>query len=339
MGRFFLDYTSKAIIYLVLFVFNFLIWCIQWSLALALFLGVIFLSGYYVYNQTLKGEKYVVVPKITDMHVMDAQKKLFDVGLELGPYSPVPHETVQKYYVISQRPEPGKVVRAGRKIYPIVSAGPPKSKVPDLRGKTLEEAQRIIENDGIFKIGNIARLRYNAPPETIIAQDPAPNTESTPGAFINFLVCKGELVDTIIMPNIIGKTISEAEQILKQYELKPVPNIIDSPDAVPDIILDQNPPPDTPAMKGQTVVYTIKTSGTIPLPDARYQAEVVYVLQEDWATKEVRVELIDRLGNREVVWSKPRMYDTLSQLRYVKGTPISIKVSYIGKSKSRCIYR
>ncbi len=308
-------------------------WLIQWSLALTLFLLVIFLSGYYVYNQTLKGEKYVIVPKITDMHVMDAQKRLFDVGLELGPYSPVPHETVPKYYVISQKPEPGKVVRVGRKIYPTVSAGPTKNKVPDLRGKTLEEAQKIIENDGTFRIGNIARLKYNAPPETIIAQDPPANSESQPGVLINLLVCKGEVAETIIMPNIVGKTIKEAEEILKQFELKPVPNISNAPDAVPDIILDQSPPPDTPVTKGQTVVYTIKTSGTVPLPDARYQAEIVYVLEEDWATKEIRVELIDRYGNREVVWSKPRMYDTLSQLRYVKGTPINIKVSYIGKAR------
>ncbi|MCX8065630.1 MAG: PASTA domain-containing protein [Candidatus Hydrogenedentes bacterium] len=317
----------------MLFFFNFIAWLIQWSLALALFLIVIVLSGYYVYNHTLKGERYVVVPKITDMHVMDAQIKLFDVGLELGPYSPVPHETIPKYHVISQRPEAGKVVRSGRKVYPTVSAGPPMNKVLDLRGKTLEEAQKIIETDGTFRIGNIARLKYNAPPETVISQDPAPNTHSPPGTLINILVSKGETVETIIMPNIIGKTVKEAEEILNQFELKLVPYIVEMPDAPPDVVLEQNPPPDTPVSKGQTVIYTVKASGSASLPDARYQAEIVYVVEDDWATKEVRVELIDRNGNREVIWSKPRMYDTLSQLRYVKGTPINIKVTYIGKAR------
>lgn len=264
---------------------------------------------------------------------MDAQKRLFDVGLELGPYSPVPHETIPKYHVITQKPEAGKVVRMGRKVYPTVSAGPPLNRIPNLKGKTLEEAQRIVENDGTFRIGNIARLRYNAPPETVIAQDPAPDTLSQPGSFINILVCKGEPSEVIIMPNIIGKTIKEAEEIIKQYDLKLVPNIIDTPDAPPNVVLDQTPPPDTPVTKGQTVIYTVKVSGDISLPDARYQAEITYIVEEDWATKEVRVELIDRNGNREVVWSKPRMYDTLSQLRYVKGTPINIKVNYIGKAK------
>ncbi|MCX7767389.1 MAG: hypothetical protein N2246_11860, partial [Candidatus Sumerlaeia bacterium] len=44
------------------------------------------------------------------------------------------------------------------------------------------------------------------------------------------------------------------------------------------------------------------------------------------------VELIDRHGNRDIVWQKPRLYDTLSQIRYVRGTPLNIKVTYIGKA-------
>lgn len=80
------------------------------------------------------------------------------------------------------------------------------------------------------------------------------------------------------------------------------------------------------------VIYTIKNSGTTPLPDARYQTKVTYTMNEDWAAKEVKVELVDRHGNRETVWYKPRLYDTLSQIRYVRGTPLSINVVYIGKA-------
>lgn len=289
-------------------------------------------SGYYIYTQALSGGKYIIVPKITDMPVMEASKKLFEVGLELGPYIPVTHDTIPKYYVISQKPEPGKVVRLGRKVFPVVSAGPPNEKIPDLRGKTLEEAQKIIEYNSRFKLGNIARINRDEPAETVISQDPPPDTDAIQGTLINLLISAGTQMETIIMPNIVGKNIQEVEELLKTYDIKLVPNIVDSPNSPENIVIEQDPPADTPIVRGQMVVYTIKSTGTTPLPDARYQTEVTYTMNDDWAVKEVRVELVDRHGNREILWHKPRLYDTLSQIRYVRGTPLNIKVTYISKA-------
>ncbi len=316
----------------VLFFFNLFLWLFQWSLALLVFVAVMAGSGYYVYTQALSGGKYVIVPKITDIPVTEASKKLFEVGLELGPYIPVTHDTIPRYYVISQKPEPGKVVRLGRKVFPIVSAGPPNEKVPNLIGKKLEEAQKILDMNTRFKLGNIARINRTEPAETIISQDPPPDVEATQGTLINLLISAGEQVETFIMPNIIGKTIQEVEQLLQPYDVKLVPNVIDSPESPENIVLEQDPAPDTPIVKGHMVVYTVKSTGTSTLPDARYQTEVIYTMNEDWAVKDVRVELIDRHGNREILWHKPRLYDTLSQIRYVRGTPINIKVTYISKA-------
>lgn len=177
-------------------------------------------AGYYVYTQALSGGKYVTVPKITDIPVMEASKKLFEVGLELGPYIPVVHDSIPKYYVISQKPEAGKVVRLGRKVFPVVSAGPPSEKVPDLRGKTLEEAQKIIESNSRFKLGNIARITREEPPETVISQDPSPDTEVTQGTLINLLISAGTQVETLIMPNVIGKNDSGSRRIIKTVRCK-----------------------------------------------------------------------------------------------------------------------
>jgi len=332
LGRILFDSLSKAIINFVLFFFSLILWLIQWSLALIIFTAVIAGTGYYVYTQALSGGKYIIVPKITDIPVMEASKKLTELGLELGPYIPVVHDTVPKYYIISQKPEAGKVVRIGRKVFPVVSAGPSTEKIPDLRGKLLNEAQQIIEYNSKFKLGNIARIPRDEVPETVIAQDPPPDTDASQGTMINLLISTGKQLETYIMPNIVGKPIQEVEELLKPYDVNLVPNITDSPEAPSDIVLEQDPAPDTPIVRGQMVIYTIKLSGTTSLPDARYQAEVTYTMNEDWAVKEVRVELIDRHGNRELVWYKPRLYDTLSQIRYVRGTPINIKVSYISKA-------
>lgn len=332
MGRVLLDGIAKGIVNLTLFVFNLILWFFQWILALIVFLAVMAGSGYYVYTYALSGGKYVVVPKITDIPIMEASKKLSEASLELGPPIYVVHNTIPKYYVISQRPEPGKVVRSGRKVYPVISAGPPSEKVPNLVGKSIYEVQRIIEGSTQFKLGNIARIYYDAPAETVIAQDPPPEVDAEQGSLINLLVSSGKQVETYIMPNIVGKSIQEVVELLKPYDVKLVPNVVDYPEYPPDVVINQDPAPDTPITKGQMVIYTVNSSGTTPLPDARFQSEIVYTMNEDWAAKEVRVELIDRNGNREVIWSKPRLYDTLSQIRYVRGTALRIPVTYISKA-------
>ena len=54
-------------------------------------------------------------------------------------------ETVRKGFVISTDPGPGDRVRKDGTVGAVISLGPERHKVPDVRGKTLDDAQQALD--------------------------------------------------------------------------------------------------------------------------------------------------------------------------------------------------
>jgi hypothetical protein len=98
------------------------------------------------------------------------------------------------------------------------------------------------------------------------------------------------------------------------------------------VVLNQEPPPDTLIYAGQLVTYDVKASGGLDLPDARQEAVVRHQVPYDWYNMEVRVDLIDRLGNRQTVWTRPPLYDEQARQTYTAGKIIRIPVTYIDEA-------
>jgi len=294
------------------------------------FLLVMAGAGYYVFMQALGGGQYVTVPNIVNLPVTEASLVLTEQGLELGRQEQVPHPTVPKYYVVTQRPESGRVVRTGRRVYVTVSMGTQFLSAPNYLNKPLNDARQEM-NEARFRLGTVARIPHKEPRDTIISQDPPPGDNIPNQGSINVLVSAGTDRRSAFMPDIRGKSVQEITSILSPYEVILIPNIVDIPGALEDVALNQDPPPDTVIYEGQMVTYDVKPSGAVTLPDTRQQAEVRYVLDYDWYDRDVRVEVIDRNGNRKVVWSKPPVYDEESRRTYVAGTAIRLPVMYVGE--------
>lgn len=92
--------------------------------------------------------------------------------------------------------------------------------VPDLKGKTVEEAEEYLEQADIVLIIDKITYAYGDgtvyKKDQIMAQDLEVNASVEKGSKINVTVCKGnEYVD---MPDLIGKTVEEAEEILGAME-------------------------------------------------------------------------------------------------------------------------
>lgn len=310
---------------------KFVAWFIQWSVATVFFLAVMAGAGYYVFMEALDGGRYVTVPKITDLPITEASLVLAEQGLELGNQTQVSHPTVPKYHVIAQRPDAGRVVRTGRKVYPIVSMGESFMKAPDLRNKSLEDARNELSQTRL-RLGTVARIPNTTPRDMILAQDPPPGQDVPSKGDIHLLVSAGSEKQTAFMPDIRGMNVQDVLKKMESYRVKLIPNEVDIPGAQEDVVLNQDPAPDTLIYEGQVVTYDVKPSGSVALPDARFKAEVLYTVQYDWADRDVRVDLVDRRGNRQTVWTKPALYDVLSKSRYVAGTVMRIPVTYVGEA-------
>ncbi|MBW7866329.1 MAG: PASTA domain-containing protein [Candidatus Hydrogenedentes bacterium] len=307
---------------------RFIAWSVQWSVAMAVFLLVMAGAGWYVYNYALGGGQHVTVPAVTDLPVTEAAYVLGERGLELGRQTQVPHPTVPKYYVITQKPAAGRVVRTGRRVDTVVSMGQDFLRTPDLRGAQLEEARRAV-TEGRFRLGSLARIPSDAPRDTVLAQDPPPGGELSSQSEIHLLLSAGNTRASALMPDLRGTAVAELESALAPFGVTLVANPVDIPDAPYDVVLNQNPPPDSLVYPNQVVTYDYRPSQQAQAPSERYQAHVRHEMGYDWYGRDVRVDVVDRAGNRQTVWSKQPSFDQESQATYLAGTAIRLPVTYI----------
>jgi beta-lactam-binding protein with PASTA domain len=284
-------------------------------------------AGYYVFNETLEGGALVPVPNVTGLSITEASNVLAEKGLELGQQTNLPHDRVPKYHVIAQRPASGKVVRTGRKVNAVISMGASYQPAPDYLRKPLEDATSEI-NQSRFKLASVARVPHESPRNTVIGQDPPPGRSIENQGEIHLLVSAGSHQKSAFMPDIRGKSVSELLSIMAPYNAKLIPNVVDFPDAQDDIVLNQDPPADTLIYEGQVVTYQVKPSGSSAVP-GRYSAEVRHKVPYDWFDRDVRVDIVDRQGIRQTVWTKEPLFDDQAKETFVAGSSIRIPVTYV----------
>lgn len=286
-------------------------------------------AGYWVYSEALSGGQLVQVPNVTDLPITEAAFLLAEQGLEMGKQTQVSHPTAAIYQVVAQRPEAGRVVRAGRKVYPTVSMGADFQTTPDLRRLHLDEARKTLQSSR-FELASVARVPNDLPRDTVLGQDPGPGRNIPSGGSVNLLVSAGRGEQTNFMPDIRGLKVEDLERTMASYAVQLVRNEMDLPDAQDGIVLDQEPAPDTLIYAGQTVNYFVKAA---PAEEEQknFETEVRHVMAYDWYDRLVRVDMVDEKGARSTLWSKAPLFDNEARATYVKGAAIRLTVPYVNE--------
>ncbi len=307
-------------------------WCVRWLLATVFFLAVMAGTGYYVFNYVLSGGAYVKVPDVTIRPITEASLMLAQQGLEIGGQTQVADDRVPKYHVIVQRPSAGKVVRTGRKVYLTVSAGNESLSPPNVVGKTLTEAEDALRQTS-FTLGAVARIAHSSPRDTVLAQDPEATRLLASNATISLLVSDGRRSGNAwLMPDLFHKPVQEVLQLLAPFGVKPVPNLVDQPDQPMDVVLDQQPAAGSLIQEGDRVVYNVRSSGTIALPDVQRKANISYVVPPAPYDRELRIDAIDRNGGRVTLYPLDKQYVNGEPPRLAPGSSLVLPpVSYVDK--------
>jgi len=143
--------------------------------------------------------------------------------------------------VFLQKPDAGKVVKEGRTIYLFISGGQKVISVPLLKGKSILDAKFALERLGL-KLGRIERIPSSQPEEMIFDQQYAEGTLLKQGEIVGVTVSSGRGGGEIIVPDLIGKSLSEAKKILADSSLV-IGKINYQPSStlLPNTILDQYP--------------------------------------------------------------------------------------------------
>jgi len=189
----------------------------------------------------VKGEE-VTVPNVTGMTYEQAQVVLKNAGLEPINGGERYDSKYPKGTVILQNPSANKVVKAGRRIYLIISGGNIKVTVPDVRHKRVEEATILLNRAGLT-IGEILEDTLSDIPKGLIsAQSIPPNELVEKGTAISVWVSSVSSFGNVEVPSLVGKSLSEAKQMLESKDLK-IGKIVyqTSIDYLPNTVIYQYP--------------------------------------------------------------------------------------------------
>lgn len=184
---------------------------------IGIFIAASLLGALVFYLSSYFGVKEIEVPNVENYHIDEAIKILKDHNLEPEIAERKYNNEVEKDFVISQDPGEGRTIKENQIVKLIVSNGPKQIEMPSLIGKFEIEAINILDNLG-FQIGEI-KYEFNDDFENskVYDQSPKEGIEIEEGRKVDLFVSKGK--ETISTPNIVGKSLEEAKEILNSYGL------------------------------------------------------------------------------------------------------------------------
>ena len=159
-----------------------------------------------------KGVDMREVPDLTGSTRAQAETALEDAGLALGSVTEDWSETVPEGEVISQGSEAGTELRHDSGVDVVVSKGREPLTVPDLAGKTSEEAQAAVTDLGLVPEKTTAYSDTVAE-GSVISQSTAAGSTLHRGDSVSYVVSLGpEMVE---VPDVVGKQEDEATKMLQ----------------------------------------------------------------------------------------------------------------------------
>ncbi|MEY2634744.1 MAG: hypothetical protein RIS75_684, partial [Actinomycetota bacterium] len=174
-------------------------------IALAVILSAI--AGWYLVKSTQTS-----VPQLVGSTVEQALAALSQAELNGEISSEVFSDTVAANVVISADPPSGSTISKSSTVNLVVSKGPEKFAVPEVRGKTLDVVTSEIEQLGL-KLGTTKSVYDSEISEgLVISATPETGTLLDPDSSIDLTLSKGP--EPIAIPSVTGKTESEAKAAL-----------------------------------------------------------------------------------------------------------------------------
>jgi serine/threonine-protein kinase len=191
-----------------------------------------------------------VVPLVqAGVEVAAAQKELDQVGLKsvLSEADNAFSDTVAKGKVVTLKPAPGTEVKVGASVTIVVSKGSQPKPVPDLTGKTKDEAFAELTSLGFEPVEGQGEFSQAVEGGRVIRTDPPANTNLSTGASKKVSVV---LSTAVTVPQVEGKKLKDAKKQLEDLGFKVDIQFSRNGNAT---VLNQSVPQGTKAQKGSQI--------------------------------------------------------------------------------------
>lgn len=200
-----------------------------------------------------QGPERYAVPRLDGSTVQEATAALEDVQLVLGEQTVQHDEAVPAGRVISSSPPAGEQLKPGSAVSVVVSQGPAPVDVPDVVGRSQDEASAMLQAAGLVAEVDPERIFDAEVPEgAVVSQSPGPSSVER-GTPVRLVVSKGP--EMVTVPQLVGKQFRAAEEELAGLGLEVVRE--DIAGGFFGTVREQSVEPGTEVPKGTEIVVRV----------------------------------------------------------------------------------
>lgn len=174
-------------------------------------------SFYGVQKLFFKAE--VVVPNVVDMKEIDAERTLVQNKLTVVYDEPEPSDEIASGHVLRQDPQPDSRVKEGREVTLVISSGQETIEVPNVVGKSKEDAILALEAKGLTVGATAPAYDETVAENQVILQAPKSGEQVAKGSSVDLIISKGKEPQMVTVPNVVGSSLDEAKSSLGQKGL------------------------------------------------------------------------------------------------------------------------
>ncbi len=168
-----------------------------WIAGVLLVIGVVAGVAYAILGG---GSSSHAVPQVDGQTVSQAEAAITQAGLKYKVQMQ-PSAAIAKNIVISTNPPNGNVVPAGTTVTIIASSGPRMVTVPSVKHLSVAEATSKLQAAG-FQVSEQTANNSNAPPNTVVREDPTAGSKAKFGSTVTIFVSPGgSLVPAVVGDN------------------------------------------------------------------------------------------------------------------------------------------
>jgi len=173
------------------------------------------------FDKWFNRDNELIMPNLKKLNLKEAKALLKSKGLRFEISGKRSSDIIPKDHIIMQSVRPGMKIKKTRIIKLIVSTGPELVKVPDLRNEHLRAVRLKLKNAGFLLDDSKISYIYSQEVQKnfVIAQNPMAGVKMPRGSKIALLLSKGEKPNYVFVPDLYGKSIIEAKNLLNKNGL------------------------------------------------------------------------------------------------------------------------
>lgn len=201
---------------------------------LVLLVGAV--AGWYFLSGPGAGK---VLPSLIGMTQSQGEETVKALGATLKVQSAEFDEQVPADRILTSSPGAGKRIKAGSVVVVTVSKGPERYTVPDLTGKTVNQADSELAALGLLLGTRSDAFSDTVPKDAIVSTTPSAGTQVRRGSSVNIVVSKGQ--DLVALPNYVGLSADQAMAELGDAGFRPTQELAYNDKVAAGNVISQTP--------------------------------------------------------------------------------------------------